>query len=74
LAIGPAYVASMRCLEKNGLGVCVNTPSVKEITKTLSQGIWHGDYADKAAAFLNSCAASSNGERLKAIILKTTQS
>lgn len=69
LSIGPADVASMRCLEKNGLGVCINHPSVKVITKALSQSVWHEDHAEKAANFLRSCAASSNGGQIREIVI-----
>lgn len=70
LAIGPSDVASMRCLEANRLGVCIHNPWVKFISKALSSNAWGDDYVSNASAFIQSCAASSNGERIKEILSK----
>lgn len=73
LAIGPSDVASMRCLDANRLGVCINSPSVKLISKALSCNAWGADYASNASAFIQSCAASSNGEQIKKIIMNAIE-
>ncbi len=73
LAIGPSDVASMRCLALNGLGVCINSPSTKYISKALLNNSWCGDYASKASQFLHSCAVAANCERIKVIIINAAK-
>ena len=68
LAVGPADVASMRCLSDHRLGLCIHNPSVAGMAAALRTEDSQTDYGANAREFLLHCASESNAQRVRTYV------